>query len=180
VSTWRWNSVLPRISGDGKWLHAPIIPLLYDVSAMPITSGPYLSAAFLCEKVLREADGVFSFIRVVDKWTVTGTTQTMLPTVIQANLVVLLKSGIHRGSSQITITPTTPSGVLMPAIEVPLIFEGDDDHGSGFNAPIGFPAQESGLYWFDVSLDGQAITKIPLRVAYLRIPQAPGQPTQAI
>ncbi len=27
--------------------------------------GPHLVAAFLCEKVLREQDGVFSFIRVV-------------------------------------------------------------------------------------------------------------------
>ena len=147
---------------------------------MPITGGPYLAAAFLCEKALTEVDGVVSFIRVVDKWTVTGTTETMLPTVINATLVVMLKSGIHRGSSQITIVPTTPSGAVMPPIVVPMSFEGDDDHGSGFIAPIGFPAQESGLYWFDISVDSQPFTKIPLRIVYLRVAQAPAPPTGAI
>src|SRR5271165_2674203 len=146
---------------------------------MPVMGGPYLTAAFLCEKALNEVDGVASFIRVVDKWTVTGTTEAMLPTLINATLVVIMRSGIHRGSSQLTIVPTTPSGAMMPPIVVPVSFEGDDDHGSGFIQPIGFPAQESGLYWFDVSLDSQPLTKIPLRIVYLRIAQAPGQPTPA-
>ncbi len=153
--------------------------LLYDVCAMPVIGGPYLTAAFLCEKALTEVDGVPSFIRIVDKWTVTGTTETMLPTLINATLVVLMRSGIHRGSSQLTIVPTTPAGAVMPPMIIPVSFEGDDDHGTGFVQPIGFPAQESGLYWFDVSIDSQPITKIPLRIVYLRIAQPPGPPTGA-
>lgn len=163
-----------------EWFHVRnYTPLLYDVCAMPVMGGPYLAAAFLCEKALNEVDGVVSFIRVVDKWTVTGITEIMLPTVINATLVVMFKSGIHRGSSQIIVVPTTPSGAVMPSIVVPISFEGDDDHGSGFVAPIGFPAQESGLYWFDLSVDSQPVTKIPLRIVYLRVAQVPGQPTEA-
>lgn len=137
--------------------------------AMPVSGGPYLIAALFCDKVLREADGVLSFIRVVDRWNVTGSTEQMPPTIIQTNLVVLMKSGIHRGSSQITITPTSPSGALLQQVTLPTIFEGDDDHGSAVVAGIGFPVREAGLYWFDVAVEGQPITKIPLRVAYLRV-----------
>jgi hypothetical protein len=71
---------------------------------MPITDGPYLTAAFLCEKVLREADGVLSAVRIVDRWNINGPTETLTPAVIQASLVLMFKSGIYRGSAQLTIT----------------------------------------------------------------------------
>lgn len=137
--------------------------------------GPYLVAAFFCEKALHEKDGVLSFIRMVDRWNVTGPTETMPPTLIQAYLVVLMKAGIHRGSAQITITPTKPSGELMPTIAFPVFFEGDEDRGTGVVAPLGFPVQEDGLYWFDVAVDGQAVTKMPLRIVYQRVGQIHGQ-----
>lgn len=152
---------------------------MYDVRAMPVTGGPYLQAAFFCEKALREVDSVLSFIRVVDKWTVNGPSQTIPPTVIQTNLVILMKSGIHRGPSQIMITPTSPSGKVMSPIPIQTVFEGDDDRGIAIVAGVGFPVQEDGLYWFDLTVDGQSFTKLPLRVVYLRsvaIPNPPNQP----
>src|SRR5438132_3485725 len=97
---------------------------------MPITGGPYLAAAFLCEKALREVDGVNSYIRVVDRWTVTGPTDNMPKTPIAATLVVAFKSGIHRGSGQLVITPTSPSDTRMPAITLPRSSERDE--GPGF------------------------------------------------
>ncbi len=140
---------------------------------MPVSGGPFLAAAFFCEKVLREQDGVLSVIRIVDRWTVNGPTPQMLPTVIQATLVVMLKSGIYRGSTQVIITPVSPSNVRMQAIVLPLLFEADDDHGSGIVLPIGFPVQEDGPFWFEVALSGQGlppqvVTSIPMRVVYLQ------------
>lgn len=32
-------------------------------------TGPYLNAALICEKMLREADGVLSPIRIIDRYT---------------------------------------------------------------------------------------------------------------
>jgi hypothetical protein len=139
---------------------------VYDVSAMPIQGGPYLAAAFLCEKALREADGVLSFVRMVDRWTVSGPTEAMPPTPIQATLVVILKSGIHRGQGHITITPVSPSDARMPPLRVPVLFEGDEERGVAVVLPMMFPAQEPGTYWFNVSIDGQSLSEIPLRVVY--------------
>jgi hypothetical protein len=145
---------------------------------MPVIGGPYLSSAFFCERVLREQDQVLSFVRVVDRWTLTGATDKMLPHQIETTMVLVWKSGIHRGSSQVAITPTTPSGKVLPPIEVPVVFEGDDDRGTGAILPLAFPVEESGCYWFDVALDGQSITQVPMRINYLRVARPPS-PNQA-
>jgi hypothetical protein len=162
------------------WL---LVRVLYDVPAMPIQGGPYLSAAFLCEKALSEVDGVNSFIRMVDRWTVTGPSEVMPSTTIQTTLVVAFKSGIHRGNGQLAITPTSPSDVRMPSTSVPLLFEGDDDRGLAIVIPMGFPATEPGIYWFNVSLDGQTFSEIPLHVVYHQVvptemPSNPGHGPQ--
>ena len=153
---------------------------------MPILGGPYLAAAFLCENALHEVDRVNSFVRMVDRWTVTGPTETMPQTAIQATLVVIFKSGIHRGTGQMAITPTSPSDVRLPPLTVPVLFEGDEDRGIAVIIPMAFPVQEAGLYWFNISLDGQSFTEIPLRVIYHRVvpmtlppsPANPGLPPQ--
>jgi hypothetical protein len=141
---------------------------------MPITGGPYLASAFFCEKVLREQDGVLSVIRIVDRWNIQGPTQDMVPTVIQAFLVVLFKSGIYRGQANLTVTPISPQNVRMQPIALPVLFEGEDERGAGIVIPMGFPVQEHGTYWFEVALTmgsnaPQVVTAIPMRVAYLQI-----------
>lgn len=150
---------------------------------MPVTGGPYLQAAFFCDRALREVDGVASFIRVVDRWNIFGLTPTMsAPSIIQTTLVVLLRSGMVRGSGQLTITPITPTDARMPPIIAPVLFEGDDERGIGISQPIGFPVTEPGLYWFEVSIrlpsgEAQVLTFIPMRVAYLQQAMAPMPPT---
>jgi len=147
------------------------------VSAMPIEGGPYLSAALLCERALQEMDGVISLIRVVDRWTVSGPTEDMPQTAIQATMVLMFKSGIHRGPGRLRITPSTPRDAELPAIEIPVHFEGDEDRGVNIVIPMAFPVQESGVYWFAVALDGQPISHIPLRVIYHRVaPMLPPNP----
>jgi hypothetical protein len=141
---------------------------------MPITGGPYLTNAFLCEKLLQENDGVPSAIRIIDRWNVNGPSDTMPTTIIQGTLVITMKSGVYRGNAQVTITPITPSNNRLPPAVFPVLFEGEDDRGIGVILPMAFPAQESGVYWFEVSLSGQAlapqvVTAIPMRVAYLQM-----------
>jgi len=143
---------------------------VYDVSAMPITGGPYLQAALLCEKALQETDGVISIIRIVDRWTVSGPTEGMLQTTIQATMVLMFKSGFHRGPERLTITAITPRDErILPAMEIPVHFEGDEDRGINVLIPMLFPVREPGVYWFEVALRGQIVSHIPLRVIYHRV-----------
>jgi len=137
---------------------------------MPTEGGPYLSIATLCERALQETDGVISLIRVVDRWTVNGPTEEMPDTAIQATIVVTLKSGFHRGAGRLTITPITPREVKLQAMDVPVHFEGDEDRGINVVAPMMFPVTEPGIYWFTIELDGQILSRIPLRVIYHQTP----------
>lgn len=144
--------------------------MLYDVPAMPIEGGPYLQCALLCEKALQENDGVISLIRAVDRWTVSGPTEEIPPnTTIQGTLVVMLKSGIHRGPGRLAVTPVTPNDTRLPTMEIPVHFEGDEDRGVNVVIPMAFPVTESGLYWFEIALEGQVVSYIPMRVIYHRV-----------
>lgn len=116
--------------------------------------------------MLRETDGVYSLIRIVDRWTVAGPAEQMAMTLIQTTLAILMKSGTYRGAAKIQITPTSPSGAEMASVQLPVNFEGDDDRGIAIALPIAFPVQEPGAYWFDIQINGQSLTKIPLRVSY--------------
>jgi hypothetical protein len=141
---------------------------------MPITGGPYLQAALLCERVLQERDGVISLIRIVDRWTVNGPTPEMPPeTVVQATMVLMFKSGFHRGPGTLAIAATTPGNETLPPLQASVNFEGDDDRGINVVIPMMFQVQETGVYWFSVELDGHVVSHIPLRVLYQRIPLQP-------
>ena len=75
-------------------------------------------------------------------------------------------------------TKTKGIGNVLPSAEAPVLFEGDE-RGCVLATPLGVVAEEEGLYWFDVSLEGTLLTRIPLRVMYQKMPGMPGIPFQA-
>ncbi len=136
-------------------------------------NGPFLSAAFLCERVLTEQDGVASFIRVVDRKTHRavgpGAPEEMPELDLNWWLVVAFKAGAARGRSALEITIEAPSGLrLGNPMEVPVLFEGDD-RGVNVVAELGLKLREEGLYWIRVRLDGLQVTRIPFRLVYERL-----------
>ena len=136
-------------------------------------SGPHLSMALLCERVLQERDGVISLIRVVDRFMVPGVSREMQPSPLQTTLVIGFKSGAATGKHVIRIRPVTPSGMALPEQEFPVLFEGRD-RGPGIVAQIGFMLNEEGLYWIDVLFEDSVVTRIPMMVLYQRVAQASG------
>ncbi|MGI8449337.1 MAG: DUF6941 family protein [Streptosporangiaceae bacterium] len=148
---------------------------------MPASQGPYLSYALLCEKVLREADGVVSFIRAVDHVTVTvplavsvgdetAPAATAATPSVALTLAIGLKSGNYVGSAQVKVRIEPPSGSTWPEFDTSLRFEGQDQ-GAGIILPIQFPVQDEGLYWFSVEVSGEILTRVPLRVTRLSVRQ---------
>ncbi len=143
---------------------------------MSTESGPYLAFAVICERVLREVDGVASLVRIVDKWTISGTLPKMVTAVLQVWIAVGFKSGRHRGKGILTVRPQTPSGQVVPGIEQPVLFEGEDDNGVNVFGQMNFPVQEEGIYWFSVLLDEVEVTRLPLRIVYQQV----ALPTSAV
>ena len=80
----------------------------------PFHTGPYLLVACLCEKVLKEADGVPSVIRIIDRINhgVIGPEppSDMPPFDYQLMLYINFKSGSARGPMKLEIRRESPSG----------------------------------------------------------------------
>ena len=147
--------------------------------------GPYLNFAVVCEKVLQEADGVLSFIRVVDHLTVTMTVpagadvppEVMPPEPpVAVTFVLGLKSASDIDSVPVKVRIETPSGLTLPEFETSQPV-GAEDRGINIVLPIQFPAQDEGVYWFAVEVSGTVVTRVPLRISKRVVSQA--MPPQA-
>jgi hypothetical protein len=141
-----------------------------------LVGGPYIRVATLCERVLQEQDGVLSIVRVIDRITITASgpsaPQEMPPSNVSFFIVVMLQSGGVRGRYNLKVVPVTPSGKLLRELSAGVLLEGED---RGVNVVLNsqMVAGEEGLYWFDVFLEEQLLTRIPLRLLYQRVSQGP-------
>lgn len=133
--------------------------------------GPFLLAAILCEKVLEEKDGVKSAIRIIDRVTRTvvgpNPPSEMEHFDYEATLLLRLKSGWARGVHSLGIRLVKPSGESPAPMIQSVLFEGDEDRGVDVVAKLGIRFDQSGIYWFQISLNDVRLTQVPLRVVYM-------------
>lgn len=136
-------------------------------------SGPYLACATVCEKILQERDGVLSLVRVVDRFTITGPSPSMPEITMAITMLVKLVSGGARGKHAVTLRIEDPAGQqAQPEVRVNVLFEGED-RSVQVNVQLALRASLEGLYWIDVLLGTQRITRVPVRILYQQV--APGQ-----
>lgn len=138
----------------------------------PFENGPFLSAAFFCEKILTEKDGVPSAIRIVDRVERSSSDpdapEHMEPFTYALTLFISLKSGSARGDRQLKIAMVKPSGeYALPAFQT-VHFEGEDDQGVAIVVEMKLGFDLEGLYWFELELNDVLLTRVPLRVIYTR------------
>lgn len=136
------------------------------------SSGPYVAAGLFCERVIEDKDGVLSVVRIVDRFTRTvtgsGTPESMPPTPVRTMLLISLKSGDARGRHDVSINVEQPSGLVETVVpRASVLFEGAE-RGANLVFDLDWLAAQEGLHWFDVLLDGTRVTRVPLRIAYLR------------
>lgn len=133
--------------------------------------GPYLTAAFICEKILEEKDGVKSAIRIIDRvtHTVVGPKppQKMESFDYDVTLFVSLKSGEQRGPLTLRITLVKPSGESPKPLEQTIVFEGEEDRGVNVVVKMRIKFDVPGIYWFQIYLKDVCLTRVPLRVIYV-------------
>ena len=136
---------------------------------MPQNTGPYLHYAVLCEKVLHEADGVLSLIRIIDRITVTipladsASPEDLPAPMVPVTFVVSLKSGDFTGRMPLKVRIETPSRSKWPEFESSAELRGGEQ-GTVVVLPVQFPARDEGIYWFAVEVGGGVVTRVPLRV----------------
>ncbi len=135
-------------------------------------SGPYLIAAVICEKVLQEKDETLSIIRMIDRFIVTvsahGSPESLPPIPFNFAVLISLKSGKARGRNTVKLRIESPSGLKLPDQLLPVLFEGED-RGVNLILNLNLVIDQEGVYWFDVLLEEQLLTRMPLRTVYQRI-----------
>lgn len=140
---------------------------------------PLVQLAAICQTAIPEANGFLSIIRIIDRFPVQGVTDQMPPQPLHnLCLAVILKSGEMDGRFTMKIVPETPSGKRLQAVEVPVLFE-KNERGVATIMPLALVAEEEGLYWFDVTIEQDVLTRIPLRVMYQKVQPMQGFPFQA-
>jgi hypothetical protein len=130
--------------------------------------GPYLAMACLCEHILEEKDNVMSAIRIVDRYELTvpseavDNSDAVFP--LDINGLISFKSGGFKGQKELTITLINPSGEKPGnPFKAQLRFEGNE-HGANVKLRFTLPAKEQGVYWLNIELDGELMSRIPLRI----------------
>ena len=142
--------------------------------------GPYLNAAFLCEKVLEQKDGVLSVIRIIDRFTYKYTVSSENPSTdvrtFKATFafVLILKSGENPGVTNIKIVPKKPDNSTLPPIAQTIHLDTPNNKGHNLVINSNFTFDQRGVWWFEVFINDMPRTKIPLEVIFL--PQAMVQP----
>jgi hypothetical protein len=124
--------------------------------------GPYLTAALFCDTFIVERDtDVLSAIRIIDR--VSLRFDIPLPHEQVLHLVIGLVGGEMRGDAVLRVRCTSPSGVTLSDLGIPFRFS---DHGalSQFAWAFPFSLPELGVYWWDVYLFEQLLTRVPLEV----------------
>ena len=144
-------------------------------------SGPYLSATFLCDRVLQEGNGVLSFIRIVDRFVRPRPTEQIPPQPIQVNLAIIFKGGgLPPGNYLVKIRVFKPS-TSSPAVEMgnDVFFDGGQDRGMNIVIPFMLLAEEDGLYWIEILFAERLFTRIPFRVILAAAQAIPVRPSPA-
>lgn len=126
---------------------------------------PFVSAAFVCERVLQEQDGVLTAVRIVDTFTMSSPEDgpQMVPIGVELTLLVMLKSGDVQGSSHVELRLRFPSGKIQELGKHAITLKGGE-HGANIIAKLRVPIKEYGLHWFEVYWDSHALTSVPLRL----------------
>jgi hypothetical protein len=132
--------------------------------------GPYVRAAFLCERLLTEKDDVLTAVRLVDKfWTEfpADADDIGLPTIVNATMLVSFVAGDVHGDHVASVRALSPSGQAVGGgfpSDIPLNFPQRADAVLNLIFQLHLSMKDAGVYWFEVSLDGEVVTRVPMRI----------------
>lgn len=138
--------------------------------------GPYLNAAFLCEKVLTDKeDGANSAIRIVDRLTYNHRAPSENPSAQTAHIppqlvfYLSLKAGENPGTTSIKVVLKKPDNTELQPLKTQIHLDSPSNRGGNVVINLAIPFDQGGVWWFDVYVNEVWRTKVPLEVIFLSI-----------
>lgn len=129
---------------------------------------PFLAAAFFCDNLLIDQDGVGTAVRIVDRIFIQKLNEpgATVKEVGALTMYLSFKAGGYVGKAKLQVKATTPSGKTLGVTNIELEFS---EQASGANLAFrsAFAFAEEGVHWLDVNLNGELVTRMPLDVQLL-------------
>ena len=137
------------------------------------SQGPWLSFAVLCEKWIEDKNGRISLINIVDQVNFSpqpGQGDATQPVAIPIRLVAAIgfKGGVLRGANDVKLQITKPNGEPGPSMTISVLFQGEE-RGTNILSDLNLVLADEGLYWVEVYIQDQFMSRIPLRLAIQRV-----------
>jgi len=133
-------------------------------------TGPYVTAASFCEKVLQEKDGVITLVRMIDQINVQAqgplVPNEMPPGNVQVTLAVMLKAGDALGAQRLQVSLHNPDSSTVNGPENSINFSAGKNGGANVIMPMLIEVKSAGLYWADIRINDRLISRIPLQINY--------------
>jgi hypothetical protein len=92
---------------------------------------------------------------------------------LDLQIAVIIRSGNYKGECAAIVVCRTPDGKTEPIGLANGILEGGE-HGFNMQSPLLINYRGSGLYWYDVSINGKHVTSMPLQVLVNKPTPIPG------
>jgi hypothetical protein len=152
------------------------------------TKPPYLAAAFFCDQVLQEQDGVASAIRIIDRIFIPELAPPKdAKAAADMRMFISFKGGGYVGKATVKLAPTAPSGKALKEQQIEIQFSRELNAGANIIIRAALAFEEEGVYWFDVYCNDELVTRMPLDVQLMTpemlrslpgaaAPRAPEQP----
>lgn len=146
--------------------------------------GPFLAAAVFCESITQDRADIVSVIKIHDGIVALLPSDAELPTKekplhLLKHMLIALKSGDSPGTHKLKIQARNPDGTLgKPTTPEEQDFTLPDEPHGGVNITtnIALSLYRSGVFWFDIIVDGKLMTSIPLLVEIKQEEATPPQP----
>jgi hypothetical protein len=131
---------------------------------------PQLAAAFLCERIIQEKDDVVSIIRIVDTFTIQKPPADLpapITPAIALTMMISFKAFEAKGEYTLKLIlrdasgkPLVSAAQVDPSFQVKFTGERRED-GVNVFANFQLPVNALGSFYFDVLVDGEAVTRVP-------------------
>jgi hypothetical protein len=130
---------------------------------------PLVNAAFFCEKLLTEGDGVITAVRIVDTIGIPKQPDSMLGQIVAVQLTffAMLKTGGAKGATfDVAIHVVSPSLDKHLLNKSSITFLEQFELGHNIITPPIAPLkwEGEGVYWYEISLNSKVISRTPLMV----------------
>lgn len=134
-------------------------------------TGPHVNAAFLCERVLTEADGTNTYVRIVDR----VSRQMVSPErpegqwpamQVRLTYALVLKSGEARGTHKAAVVIRRPPDLEQARQEFDVSLPPQPNAGVNYHFQLDLELDEPGVWWIDFYFgdDQRLLSRTPLEL----------------